>query len=59
MGLRYQGKAIGPGAQTERRGEAGPAGDPLGGATPPAGFAGTRSSYKDWLSHSASRGTAP
>jgi len=37
-GLRYNEKAIYPGAQTERRGLAGPVRDLLGGETSPAAF---------------------
>jgi hypothetical protein len=35
-GLRYHGNAFRPGAQTERRGLAGPVRDLLGGETSPA-----------------------
>jgi hypothetical protein len=35
-GLRYEEKAISPGAQTERRGDAGPGESPPGGDTSPA-----------------------
>jgi hypothetical protein len=37
-GLRYNEKTIVPGAQTERRGGAGPVGDLLGGEAPSAAF---------------------
>jgi hypothetical protein len=37
-GLRYNEKAIAIGAQTERRGEAGPGRDLLGSETSPAAF---------------------
>jgi hypothetical protein len=37
-GLRYNENAIAAGAQTERRGLAGPVGDLLGGENPPAAF---------------------
>jgi hypothetical protein len=37
-GLQYNENAIGPGAQTERRGLAGPVRDLLGGETSPAVF---------------------
>jgi hypothetical protein len=37
-GLRYKEHAIDPGAQTERRGEAGPVRDLLGGETSPAAW---------------------
>jgi hypothetical protein len=37
-GLRYHGKAIAPGAQTERQGGAGPVRDLLGGGHAPAAW---------------------
>jgi hypothetical protein len=42
-GLRYNEKAIAVGAQTERRGLAGPVRDLLGGETSPAAFFAAKS----------------